>query len=150
MDTTPLILGDTVWAATTNGNLSLVDIKSGEIKNGLRFSVSSNLVLGKDEKVYMGTSEGKILKVNGLGFVEKEYTVSDRIEKGISFLSWIKDDLAVASYDGKLFILKGGELTPEYEFDFGSVHSSLFGEIAVSNDIFAVISSRNRMYVFER
>lgn len=144
VDMTPSFFRGKLIVSSIDGNAEIIDPQSGLLYKRLDFSTNRKGVFFKDE-VFMGTKDGRLVSLNDNYLISKEIKVS---KDPISSLGLWKDGLVVSTIGNKVYFLND-KLQVEETFDLGSKFSAVFGEFSVKEDAMALLSSRNRLYLFK-
>lgn len=79
------------------------------------------------------------------GDILKRAKISDQ---PVSAVAWWKDNLVAASFDGKLRAVDPLTLKIIGEFAMGYEYSAIYSDLVISDDMMAIYTSRNHLYVF--
>ena len=144
VDLNPLLAGGVVVTGSPSGNLMAINPDSGAVSRSFGVSVMAHPVL-KGEQLMLGTNDGEIILMSLGGEVLKKIKISDQ---PISAVTWWKDNLVAASFDGKIRSVDPLTLKTVDEFAMGYDYSAVFSDLVVSDEYMAVYTSRNRLYLF--
>jgi outer membrane protein assembly factor BamB len=144
VDLNPILAGGVVVTGSPSGDLKALNPESGAISKSFHFNVQAHPVL-KGEQLILGTVEGEVILLSLSGEVLKRTKISDQ---PVSAVSWWKNNLIAASFDGKLRSIDPLSLKVIDEFALGHEYSAVFSDLVVNDDYLAVYSSRNRLYLF--
>jgi outer membrane protein assembly factor BamB len=144
VDTTPIIFKGKLYVGSIGGPLTVIEPNTGRILKKSKYIVS-RAPLKLKNRLLIGTIKGElvILDENLKTVLKKKIA-----DKGISSIVWWKKKLAVSSIDGNLFYVNPGNLKVMEKIHLGHANSAVFGQMKVMDDKMAVLSSRNRLYVF--
>jgi len=150
VDFSVVIQGKYIWASVTGQSVKLMYLENGLIERSFEISPSTNIFNLGNQEVLVGNGFGKIYKLSSQVADIKELILS---KKPIGSLAKWKNHFLVVDFSGKVQMVRdqGGELSliKNKGFEMGSQWSSLLGDIEVKGDRFSLISSRNRLYIFE-
>lgn len=145
VDLNPVMANGQVISGSPSGELKAVNPDSGAISRTFGVSVLAHPLL-RGEQLILGTNDGEVVIMNLNGDILKKAKVS---KQAISALTWWKDTLVVASFDGKLKAVDPLEMKVIDNFDLGYDFSAVFSDLVVTDDFMAIYSSRNRLYLFQ-
>lgn len=144
-DTEPLILDGKVYASAGNGFISQLDAKTGQILRTGDFFATRAPLLENGEMIF-GTSDGEIVVTDKN--LARQQTV--KISKGgITNIVRYKGNYAVTTTAGEVIVIKPKSFEKVESYHLGHSYSAVFGDVSVTEDELAVISSRNRLYLFK-
>jgi outer membrane protein assembly factor BamB len=69
-------------------------------------------------------------------------------QQPISALTWWKENIVAASFDGKIRAIDPLTSNVVDEFAMGYSYSAVFADLESNDDYLAIYTSRNRLYVF--
>ncbi len=144
VDLNPILAGDMIISGSPEGELKAINPESGAIVRTFGVSVMAHPLL-KGEQLILGTNEGEVIIMNLNGEVLKKTKVS---KQPISAVTWWKQMLIVASYDGKIQAVDPLTMKVIDHFNLGNDYSAIFSDIVTTEDFLALYSSRNRLYLF--
>lgn len=144
VDNAAFIYADRVYISPAGGNLSLIDPTSGKILRTSDFATSRAPVL-RDDQLLFGTPNGEIVltdkNLNPLKTI--------KISKGtITSIVPYKTYFAVSTTTGEIKLLDQKSLEVVETFKLGHAYSAVFGDMMSTPDALAVLSSRNRLFIF--
>jgi outer membrane protein assembly factor BamB len=145
VDLNPILAGGLVITGSPSGELKAINPDSGAISRSFGVSVMAHPLL-KNEQLILGTNDGEVLIMGLDGQVLKRIKVS---EQPVSAVTWWKDTLIVASFDGRLHAVDPLALKVVDHFDLGYDFSAVFSDLVQTPEFLAVYSSRNRLYLFQ-
>jgi outer membrane protein assembly factor BamB len=145
VDLNPILAGGLVICGSPSGELKALNPENGAISRSFGFSVMAHPIL-KGEQLILGTNDGEVLVMGLDGKVLKQVKVSSQ---PVSALTWWKDYLIVASFDGVISAIDPLGLKVIDKFNLGYDFSAIFSDIATNDDFMALYSSRNRLYLFQ-
>jgi outer membrane protein assembly factor BamB len=152
VDFSVVIQGKYVWAAVTGQSVKLMYLENGLIERSFEIAPTSNLLSVGEAEVMVGSSKGHLHLLSSSVADVKEWSIS---KKPIGSLALWKQQLLAVDFSGKVQTFAKESNGMEFgkialkSFEMGSQWSSLLGDIEVKNNRFSLISSRNRLYVFE-
>lgn len=144
IDLNPVIAGGMIVSGSPSGELKAVNPDSGAIARTYPVSVMAHPVL-KGEQLILGTNDGEVIIMALDGEILKRAKISSA---AVSAVTWWKNTLVAASFDGYLRAVDPLTLKVIDEFALGYDYSSVFSDLVVTEDFLALYSSRNRLYVF--
>lgn len=144
VDLNPVLAGGVIVTGSPSGELKAINPDNGAISRSYGVSVMAHPVLRNDQLV-LGTNDGEIIIMSLSGEILKRVQVSDQ---PVSAVTWWKDNLVAASFDGKIRSVDPLTLKIVDEFAMGYEYSAVFSDLVVSDDYMAVYTSRNRLYLF--
>lgn len=144
VDLNPILAGGVIVTGSPSGELKAINPDNGAISRSYGVSVMAHPVL-KNDQLVLGTNDGEIVLMSLSGEILKRVQVSDQ---PVSAVTWWKDNLVAASFDGKIRSVDPLTLKIVDEFAMGYDYSAVFSDLVVSDDYMAVYTSRNRLYLF--
>lgn len=144
VDATPIMFGKKLLMGSLNGPLTLLNPRNGRIIQKLDYTVSRAPIKYKGGLI-LGTVDGDIISLGRNFKVRKKVKLSS---KGISSMTWWKKKLAVSTVGGEISLVNPMDLKVLGTFNLGHANSAIFGELDSKEDRLAVLSSRNRLYIF--
>ena len=145
VDLNPILAGGMLIAGSPSGELKAINPESGAVARTFGVSVMAHPLL-RGEQLILGTNDGEVIIMNLNGDTLKRVQVS---KQAISALSWWKEMLVVASFDGKIQAVDPLTMKVIDSFDLGYDFSAIFSDIVTTQDFLALYSSRNRLYLFQ-
>jgi outer membrane protein assembly factor BamB len=143
VDANPVIVDGKLLIGPLAGSLSLIEPQSGNLLQSFDITISKTPFLYKD-KIYLGTTDGELVIMDRNFIIKERTTLSQGSLTAIN--AW-KDHLVVTSSRGEVFLLsEEGDVVEKKVY--GHVYSAVFGDITTSEGILAILSSRNRLYVY--
>lgn len=144
VDMTPSYFRGKLIVSSIDGNAEVINPQSGLLHKRLSFSTNRDAVFFGNE-IFLGTVDGKLISLDDTFEIKREIKLS---KNPISSLSKWKDGLVVTTIGNEVFFLnKHLEITET--FDLGSNFSAVFGHTSVKEGALALLSSRNRLYLFK-
>ncbi len=144
IDLNPIVAGGTVVTGSPSGELKAVNPDNGALARSFGVSVMAHPVL-RGEQLLLGTNDGEVLLMSLNGEILKRAKVSTQ---PVSAVTWWKDHIIAASFDGSLHAIDPLSLKINDQFVMGYDSSSVFSDLVATEDYLAVYSSRNRLYIF--
>jgi outer membrane protein assembly factor BamB len=144
VDLNPVLAGGAIVTGSPSGDLKSINPDNGAISRSYGLSVMAHPLL-KNEQLVLGTNDGEVVLMSFGGEILKRVKVSDQ---PVSAVTWWKDNLVAASFDGKIRSIDPLTLKVVDEFSMGYEFSAVFSDLVVSDDYMAVYTSRNRLYLF--
>ncbi len=145
VDLNPIKVGNVVVIGSPSGELKAINPDNGAINRDFNINVTAHPIL-KGEQLLLGTGEGEILLLGLDGAINKKSKIS---KNGISAVSWWKNNIVAASFDGHVRIIDPITLNEIGSFHLGHEYSSVYSDMVVYDDYLAFFSSRNRLYVMK-
>lgn len=144
VDNTPFILDDKVYISPAGSVLSLIDPNTGKVLRTSDFA-TSRAPVSRDDQLIFGTPGGELIltdkNLNPLKTV--------KLSKGtISSIVPFKSYFAVSTTTGEVLLVDQKNLEVAETFKLGHAYSAVFGEMATTGPELAVLSSRNRLFLF--
>lgn len=145
VDNAAFIYADRVYISPSGGMLSLIDPNTGKVLRTSDFATSRAPVL-RDDQLLFGTPNGEIVltdkNLNPLKTV--------KISKGtITSIVPYKTYYAVSTTVGEIKLLDQKSLDVVDTFLLGHAYSAVFGDMVSTPEALAVLSSRNRLFLFK-
>lgn len=144
VDLNPVLAGGVIITGSPSGELKAINPDNGAISRSYGVSVMAHPVLRNDQLV-LGTNDGEIVLMSLNGDILKKARISDQ---PVSAVSWWKENLVAASFDGKIRAIDPLTMKVIDEFAMGYEYSAVFSDLVVNEDYLAVYTSRNRLYLF--
>jgi outer membrane protein assembly factor BamB len=144
VDLNPILAGGVIVTGPPSGDLKAINPDNGAISRSYGISVMAHPFLRNDQLV-LGTNDGEIVLMSLSGEILKKIKISNQ---PVSAVTWWKQNLIAASFDGKLRAIDPLSGRVIEQFALGYDHSAVFSDLVVSEDYLAVYSSRNRLYLF--
>ena len=144
VDLNPIMAGGLVISGSPSGELKAINPDSGAVARTYGVSVMAHPLL-RGEQLILGTNEGEIVIMNLNGDTLKKAKVSTQ---AISAVSWWKEMLVVASFDGKIQAVDPMTMAVVDDFELGFNASAIFSDIVTTDEYMSLYSSRNRLYLF--
>lgn len=145
VDTSPVLLGDKLMAGPINGQLALLNPGTGALVKRFDFAGTRSPVV-LDKNFILGTPEGRLIKLDQFFNVVQDEKICDC---AITSLKMWRSKLVVGTITPEMYLVEPESFKVEEKFNFGHSHSSVLGDIDVDQDYLAVLSSRNRLYIFK-
>jgi outer membrane protein assembly factor BamB len=145
VDNPAFIYDDRVYISPVGGHLSLLDPNSGKVLRTSEFSVTRAPIL-RDNQLIFGTPTGELI------LTDKNLNVLDtiKISKGmITSMVPFKTFFAVSTTSGEIKLVDQKTLKVVETYKLGHAYSAVFGEMQSTGNNLAVISSRNRLFLFK-
>jgi outer membrane protein assembly factor BamB len=145
IDATPLLVGQHLVVGLQGGGpLTMVEQQTGKIIRRVEVGVTRQLLRLGDFLV-MGTTSGELVKM------DLNYNIITRVRLDRSAVSSIREwkgGLVAGTVGGNLFFVNRDNLKVVQKKSLGHTLSAVFGDLMVSEGRLAVLSSRNRLYLF--
>lgn len=145
IDLNPILVSGMVVTGSPSGELKAINPDSGAVARTFGVSVMAHPLL-RGEQLILGTNDGEVVIMGLNGDILKNVKVS---KQAISAVTWWKETLIVASFDGKIQAIDPLTMKVIDAFDLGYDYSAIFSDIVTTPDFLALYSSRNRLYLFQ-
>lgn len=145
VDNGAFILNDRVYISPANGTLSLLEANTGKILRVADFQ-TSRAPLIRDDQLIFGTPNGEII------LTDKNLNIlkTQKLSKGvISSIVAYKSFYALGTTSGEVLLIDQKTLELVETYKLGHAYSAVFGEMQSSGDSLAILSSRNRLFLFK-
>lgn len=144
VDNAAFIYNDRVYISPSGGLLSLIDPNTGKILRTSDFATSRAPIL-RDDQLLFGTPNGElILTDKNLNQIK-----TIKISKGVvTSIVPFKNYFAVATTAGELKLIDQKTLEVVSTYKLGHAYSAVFGDMMSTPDSLAVLTSRNRLFLF--
>jgi outer membrane protein assembly factor BamB len=146
IDGTPFIFNDFLYAGSVGASVAIIDPKNGKILRKGDFIASSTPV-AIENQLFFGTTDGELIITDKNLNIEKREKISTAM---ISSVVSYNKSLAVGTTDGVIYLVNPITLKNSHFFSFGHPYSAVFGDLANFENYLAVLSSRNRLFVFKK
>ena len=144
VDNTPVILNNRLYINSLAGPIYMLEASTGAVLRQGDFS-PSRPPLFLEDKYLFGTFDGELILTDlNLEIIKKINLNAGGIT---NIISW-KEYLVVTTSRGHVSILNPKTFDLIEKKHLGHANSSVFGDLATSNGILAVYSSRYRLYVY--
>lgn len=144
VDMTPVYYRGKLIVGSISANAEVLDPQSGGLYKRLAFTLNRD-ALYFDDKLLLGTVDGRVILLDSNFDIVRDVKVMDA---PISNINIWKQGFVVTSIGKKLFYMDK-TLNILEKFDLGTNNSAIFGGPSVVDDNLAVMSSRNRLYLFK-
>ncbi len=145
VDMTPTFFNDQLWIGSSSNDLHVLDPKNGRTIRTLPFISGYEPLKFGDTLIY-GTNNGEIIGVNSAGKTVLKFKVSDFQVSSVT--NW-KNGYVATDVEGHLYFINAEDGHVEWKHHLGHDASGIFAGPATTKDKFALLSSRNRLYVFQ-
>jgi len=145
VDLNPVVAGGMIISGSPSGELKAINPESGAVARTFGVSVMAHPIV-RGEQLILGSNDGEIVIMNLNGDTLKKVKISTQ---AISAVSWWKEMLIVASFDGQVRAVDPLTLKVVDHFNLGYDYSAIFSDIVTNDDFLALYSSRNRLYLFQ-
>lgn len=144
VDLNPVLAGSMIVTGSPSGELMGVNPQTGAVAMNFGVSVMSHPYL-KGQQILVGTNDGDIVLLSLAGEKLKTIKIS---KQPVSAVTWWKDHIVAASFDGKLRAIDPLTSKIVDTFAMGYSYSSVFSDLITTEDYLTIYSSRNHLYVF--
>lgn len=145
VDLNPILAGGMIISGSPSGELKAINPDNGAVSRSFGVSVMAHPVL-RGEQLILGTNDGELIVMSLSGEILKSTKVSTQ---AISAVTWWKDMLVVATFDGKIQAIDPLTMKTIDHFHLGYDFSAIFSDIVTNDEFMAFYSSRNRLYLFQ-
>jgi outer membrane protein assembly factor BamB len=145
VDLNPILAGGTIITGSPSGELKAVNPDNGAIARTYPVSVMAHPML-RGEQLLLGTNDGEVILMGLSGEILKRLKIS---KQPVSAVTWWRDHIVAASFDGVIRAIDPLTLKVVDEYALGYDYSSIFSDLVVQNDVMAIYTSRNRLYLFQ-
>lgn len=145
VDNAPFIYQDRVYISPVGGVLSLVDPNTGKILRTADFS-TSRAPLVRDDQLVFGTPNGELILTDKNLNPLKTIKVSTGV---VTSIVPFKTFFAVSTTVGEIKLVDQKSLEVVHTYKLGHAYSAVFGEMMTTGDNLAVLTSRNRLFLFK-
>jgi outer membrane protein assembly factor BamB len=146
IDNVPFISNDFLYIGGVGSSAMILDPQNGKIIHRGDF-ISSCTPVTVQGQFFFGTPNGEIIMTDKKLNIEKREKISASV---IASIVNFKNYLAVGTTDGAIFLLDPTSLKSMNHFSFGHSYSAIFGDLASLDNYLAILSSRNRLFVFKK
>ena len=145
VDMTPTFFNDQLWVGSSSNDLHVLDPKNGRTIRTLPFISGYEPLKFGDTLIY-GTNNGELIGLNSSGKTVLKFKVSDFQVSSVT--NW-KNGYVATDVEGHLYFVNAEDGKVEWKHHLGHEASGIFAAPATTKDKFALLSSRNRLYVFQ-
>ncbi len=145
VDMTPTFFNEQLWVGSSSNDMHVLDPKNGRTVRTLSF-ISGYEPLKLGESLIFGTSNGELIGVNNNGKTIFKYKVS---EHQISSVSNWKNGFVATDVEGNMYFVGSEEGKVLWSHHLGHEASGIFAGPVLTKSKLALLSSRNRLYIFE-
>lgn len=145
VDMSPTFFNNQLWIGSSSNDVHVLEPKTGRTLRTLNFS-SSHQPLRYGDALIFGTTNGEVVGVNSNGKTVMKFKVSDNQISSVT--NW-KSGYVVTDVEGRVFFVDGQEGNILWSHHLGHAASGIFATPATGPGRLALLSSRNRLYVFE-
>lgn len=144
VDNAAFVYNDKVYISSVGSPLSLLDPNTGKVLRTADFLASRTPVLREDSLLF-GTANGEVILTDKSLNILKSTKISNGV---ITSIVPYKSFYALSTSIGEIKLIDMKTLEPVETFSLGHAYSAVFGEMVSSGDHLALISSRNRLFIF--
>lgn len=144
VDVSPVWFKGNLLVGSLAGPLSLVNPKNGLVLRTVNINVSRSPIVTSD-RIFALTTEGALVELNHDLQIVRQNRLAKRALS--SLIEW-KGQFAVSSTDGYVYYLNKDDLSLIKNHWLGHVTSAVFGQMVITDNRLALMSSRQRLYVF--
>ncbi len=145
VDLSPVTLNNDILVGSLAGPLHLLDAQNGATKRRFDYIVSRAPVITQNH-ILLGSSGGEFIVLS------KDFKELGKVKISdlpVSSMKEWKNYYVVSTVARHVFLVDPKTLTMTKSFNLGHVSSAVFGDMQVSEGKLALLSSRNRLYVFK-
>jgi outer membrane protein assembly factor BamB len=144
VDMTPLLWQDKLVANSAAGQFTFLAPDTGNTIRSLEITVTRTpLVLGQN--LVVGTNQGEVMLIDPNANIVAQKKITSGL---ITSIGMWKNKIVVATSEGDLVALAPEDLAVAEKFSLGHAFSSVLGDFQIASGVLAVLSSRNRLYLF--
>ncbi|MBY0414847.1 MAG: PQQ-binding-like beta-propeller repeat protein [Bdellovibrionales bacterium] len=144
VDNPAFIYNDRVYISPAGGALSLIDPNTGKILRTSEFSTSRAPIV-RDDQLVFGTPSGELVLTDKNLNLLKTVKVSEGV---VTNITPFKSYLAIGTTAGEIKLVDQKTLEVVETYKLGHAYSAVFGEMMSNSDNLGVLSSRNRLFIF--
>lgn len=144
VDLNPVLAGGVIVTGSPSGDLKAINPDNGAISRSYGIVVQAHPYV-KGEQLILGTESGEVILMSLAGDILKRAKIS---KQSISAVTWWKDNLVAASFDGMLRAVDPLTLKVTDEFAMGYDYSAIYSDLVIKDDYMAIYTSRNHLYLF--
>jgi len=144
VDVSPIIIDNLLYSSSLAGPFSVLNPKTGEILRQVDVTPTRPPV-HIDGKFIFGTTSGEVL------ILDKVLNITHRVKisaRNVSSVVPFKGNIVATTMDGDIYLLDKKNLKVLDKRYLGHSYSAVFGDISADEDRLALLSSRNRLYIF--
>ncbi len=145
VDMTPTFFNGQLWIGSSSNDLQVLDPKNGRTIRTLPF-ISGYEPSKLGESLIFGSTNGELIGVNSDGKFLFKYKVS---EHQISSVSNWKNGYVATDVEGHVYFVSSDEGQVLWSHHLGHDASGIFAGPVLTKSRLALLSSRNRLYIFE-
>lgn len=145
VDNTPFILQDRVYISPVGSVLSLIDANTGKVLRTSDFAVSRAPVM-RDDQLIFGSPNGELILTDKNLNLLKTVKISEGV---VTSIVPFKSYYAVSTTNGEVKLVDQKNLEVIETYKLGHAYSAVFGEMMSTGEDLAVLSSRNRLFLFK-
>jgi outer membrane protein assembly factor BamB len=144
IDNSAFIYAERVYISPVGSTLSVMDPNTGKVLKVSDF-VTARAPVARDDQLLFGTPGGELVLTDKNLNVLKTIKVS---KGSITSVVLFKTYFAVSTTVGEVMLVDQKSLEVTETFKLGHAYSAVFGDMTVQGDYLAVLSARNRLFVF--
>lgn len=145
VDLNPIMANGLIISGSPSGELKAINPENGAISRTFGVSVLAHPIL-KNEQLILGSNDGEVIVMGLDGKELKKVKVSSQ---PVSALTWWKDMLIVATFEGKIHAVDPLTMTMMDQFSLGYDFSAIFSDLVTTEGHLALYTSRNRLFIFQ-
>jgi outer membrane protein assembly factor BamB len=145
VDSSPIIFEGRLITGPLQGPMTVLSPGNGNVFRTIPVTISrAPLVIGK--RLFAPTVDGELIEFDRNFKEVRKIRLTNAVLGDV--VEW-KDGLAVGAADGRIFAVSKDDLSVRATYYLGHTYSAVFGPMAQGQGMLAVLSSRNRLYVFK-
>lgn len=144
VDMSPTYYRGKIIVGSIAGKAEIIGPQGGELVKRLDFSVNRDALYFENQVIY-GTTDGRVISLDSSYDIQKDVKIT---ETSISSISSWKNGFVVTT-TGKYVYFLDKTFNVISTFDLGNESSAVFSRPSVNEDKMAIMSSRNRLYLFQ-
>ena len=145
VDVSPILVDNLLYTSSLAGPFTVLNPKTGEILRQVDITPTRPPIY-VDNKFYFGTTSGEVIVLDKILNIVNRVKLSSR---NVSSVVLFNGKIATATMEGDIFLLSKENLEVLDKRSLGSSYSAVFGDISSDESKMALLSSRNRLYIFK-
>lgn len=149
VDNAAFVLDDKVYIGSVGSPFSILDPNTGKIIKRSEFIASRAPFYDAEftqGQLWIGTQNGEVLITDKNLVIQNKIKVSSGV---ITSIAKYKNGLAISSTSGEIVYVDPKSLKSQEKYNLGHSYSAVFGDIETKENYLAILSSRNRLFVFK-
>ncbi|TDJ08834.1 MAG: hypothetical protein E2O68_01375 [Deltaproteobacteria bacterium] len=145
VDVSPIMIDDLLYSGSLAGPFTVLNPKTGEIIRQVDVTPTRPPIY-TDNKFIFGTTSGEVIILDKVLNIVSRVKLSSR---NVSSVVLFNGKIAASTMEGDLFLLDKKSLKILDKRYLGHAYSAVFGDISSDEGRMALLSSRNRLYIFK-